>query len=70
MGLDAAATEEDEAVALAVAEAMCAEFNHTGDEEDDDDFADFMRQRVAELPRPPRRGPVREPGRHGEVDVA
>ncbi len=50
-----AATEEDEAVALAVAEAMCAEFNQIGDEDDDDDFADFMRQRVAEPPRPPRR---------------
>ena len=53
--LDAAATEEDEAVALAVAEAMCAEFNHIGDEDDEDDILDFMRERSAQKPSMPRR---------------
>jgi hypothetical protein len=53
--LSAAATAEEEALAVAIAEEFCAAANGIGDEEDEDDFAGFMRQRVAEPPRPPRR---------------
>ncbi len=50
--LDAAASDEDEAVAIAVAEAMCAEINHIGDEEVEDGFLDYMRERSAAPSKP------------------
>jgi hypothetical protein len=56
--LSASATAEEEAVAIAIAEEMCATANGIDDEEDADenadDFAGFMRQRVAEAPKPQR----------------
>ena len=53
--LSPAATEEEEAIAVAIAEELCAAANGIGDEEDEgdeDDFIGFMRKCAAEAPKP------------------